>query len=465
MRSFGLGSRVLLGSLGLALTGGVPDGQSRTVHAPDRANAEANASATGVSLGSRTVAPGPRAAGPGTVVSYTKFDPVPGTFLTSLAYLGDVDGDGVGDIAIGDRYDDEDAINAGAVHSVFLNADASVKGTQKINTSQGGFSYALGLKDHFGVGLEAMGDFDGDGIQELLVGAPQDSVLTPGFGNAWMLFLNADGTVRDQVRYSQGVGGFQETIEDDDFFGSGFAPLGDLDGNGILDFAITKAWGPSSQNSYLFTLRLKADGTVKNTLKVGPGLGGVTGTTWLRWGDAACSLPDLDGDGLREIVVGDRGFCCGDPGKLTILFPNPNGSVHGQQQISPVYGSFGTLGGDGGLGLWLEGGDQFGVSATAVGDLNGDGVTDLAVGASSADELPGDSAVGMVAILFLNPDGTVRGHQAISKLEGSWVSPLQSLDAFGHSLAGAGDWNGNGTTTELFVGSNTGLYVLSLRTL
>ncbi len=417
--------------------------------------ATAQAPALGGARGRVPAAPAPELVpAPGTVKAFLEITSIPGVvgMGDAVASLGDVDGDGIGDIAVGDPLHPNGVpfSRQGAVHVVFLNADLTVKGVQTINELAGGFGGVLAQDDLFGYSVAALGDQDGDGITELLVGAPQMDVLVPGFPRAWLLFLDADGTVKSEVVYSQGSGGFQETIGDSDSFGSAFAPLGDMDGNGALDFAIARAFGPSS--SYTFTLRLKADGTVKNTLKVGPGLGGYVGTTNLRWGDAACALPDLDGDGIREYAVGDRGFNS-DTGELVILFPDFNGPLHGQQHVRPsAFPGDPPLGGFTGA---VDDNDGFGVSLAALGDLDGDGIGELAVGAFGDTEGPPGNqshSVGAVWILFLNADGTVHGQQKISQTAGGWAAPLQDTDAFGYRLASLGDRDGDGAD-ELLVGA------------
>lgn len=62
--------------------------------------------------------------------------------------------------------------------------------------------------------------------------------------------------------------------------------------------------------------------------------------------------------------------------------------------------------------IYLKAGDRFGAGVTSIGDLDGDGVDDLAVGASYDDD--GDTNVGAVYILFMNTDGTVKSESKIS---------------------------------------------------
>ncbi|MGH7412318.1 MAG: integrin alpha, partial [Candidatus Methylomirabilis sp.] len=78
-------------------------------------------------------------------------------------------------------------------------------------------------------------DLDGDGRKELAVGA--GGADDPG-GAVWILFLNTDGTVKDQRKISATRGGFKGHLDQYDFFGRSVVSLGDLDGNGIGDLAV-----------------------------------------------------------------------------------------------------------------------------------------------------------------------------------------------------------------------------------
>ncbi len=89
------------------------------------------------------------------------------------------------------------------------------------------------------------------------------------------------------------------------------------------------------------------------------------------------------------------------------------GTVLSHQKISDTEGGFKGA---------LDKGDEFGSSVASLGDLDGDGVGDVAVGATDDDD--GGENRGAVWILFLNPDGTVKSHQKISDTEGGFTGKL-----------------------------------------
>ena len=94
-------------------------------------------------------------------------------FGMSVANIGDLDGDGVNDLAVGAIYDEDGGADRGAVHIIFMNTDGSVDSTVEINSSTtNGPTLANG--DTFGKSVANIGDLDGDGVNDLAVGAIGD---------------------------------------------------------------------------------------------------------------------------------------------------------------------------------------------------------------------------------------------------------------------------------------------------
>ena len=116
------------------------------------------------------------------------------------------------------------------------------------------------------------------------------------------------------------------------------------------------------------------------------------------FGSAVTSLGDLNGDGIDDLAVGAFGNDTGGNarGVVNILFMSNGGSVN----------SFTTIAHETNGGPALSNNDFFGRSISSLGDLNGDGVTDLAVGAEGDDT--GGGGRGAVHILLLNSDGGVQ---------------------------------------------------------
>ena len=161
-------------------------------------------------------------------------------FGAGMAPLGDLDGDGVSDLAVGASEDDDGGLQRGAVWVLFLNSDGTVKSHQKISATAGGFDGILDNSDWFGGSLASIGDLDGDGVIDLAVAAPCDDEGGTRRGAVWVLFLNTNGTVRAHQKISDLEGGFTGTLDDNDRFGSSLASLGDLNNDGVNDLAVAQ---------------------------------------------------------------------------------------------------------------------------------------------------------------------------------------------------------------------------------
>lgn len=282
----------------------------------------------------------------------------------SVARLADMDGDGVDEAVVGAVFDDDGGFTAGAYYLHFMNADGSVKSTQKVSTLTGGNTPELGPLDEFGRALANAGDVDGDGLDDLIVGAFGDPTAGPLSGAAYLLFLEADGTVREFVKYTLGSGGFAGILGPQDRFGASVAGLGDLNADGTVDIAVGASRGPfyalGEQSVYI--LFLNPDGTVKEHTKITTGQGGFDGVLedGDRFASSLHSLGDLDGDGVIELAVGANGDDDGAPDRGAVWILNMHGaqtanwkSLHGGLRGSagkPLLVGTGALqGGDPGL--------------------------------------------------------------------------------------------------------------------
>ena len=394
-------------------------------------------------------APGTSSGGSGEVQRFQKISSTEGGFTgvlenstrfgSSLANLGDLDGDGVTDIAVGTQY--EDGVWKGAVWVLFLNADGTVRTQQKIGDTQGGFTGILVDNGQFGASVANIGDMNGDGVTDIAVGSPGDGDGGNNGGSVWILFLNTDGTVKGHQKISSTEGGFGWTSR---FFGASMANLGDLDGDGVTDLAV----GGPEYSGVAWVIFLNADGTVKAKQKISSTEGGFTGIldNLGEFGASVANIGDLDGDGVTDLAVGAKGDNGGGNkrGAVWVLFLNTDGTVKAHQKISSTEGGFTGI---------LQDRDYFGSSVSSLGDLDEDGVTDLAVGAHGDRENPYNQPQGAVWVLFLNANGTVKAHQKINDIEGYFFGILNTQDDFGFSVASVGDLDGDGAT-DLAVGAS-----------
>ena len=384
---------------------------------------------------------------------------------TDVSAIGDLDGDGITDVAVGVRNDDDGGTDRGAVYILFLNADGTVKGEQKISDTQGGLSATLDNGDGFGDRVANIGDLDGDGINEIAASIRNDDDGGTDRGALVILFLNTDGTVRAEQKISDTQGGLSAPLDNGDAFGDRPAGIGDLDGDGVNDIAVgsNKDDDGGTDRGAVYILFLNADGTVKAEQKVSDTAGGLTASLGDEdyFGIAAADIGDLDGDGITDIAVGARGDDDGGAGRgaVYILFLNANGTVKDEQKISDTQG---------GLTGSLDDFDEFGSAVAGLGDLDGDGTPDLGVAAPRDDD--GGTSPGALYILFLNPNGTVKAEQKISSTQGGFTGPLGDDEYFGDGLSSLGDLDGDGAPSIVVAapldddgGTNRGaVYILEL---
>lgn len=364
-------------------------------------------------------------------------------FGSAVAKLGDVDGDGVGDLAVGASGDDTGGTNRGAVHILFMNTDGTVRDFATIASGSVG-APTLADGDLFGASVASVGDFDSDGVADLVVGAPQDDTGGTNRGAIHLMLLNADGTVKSLQTFAhQILTAPTLNLVDGDQFGTSVASIGDLDLDGVTDIAVG-AIGDDTGGSAagaVYVLFLNSDGTLKGRQKIADSTGG--GPTTLApndfFGSSITNVGDLNGNGVSDLVVGAPGDDTGgtDRGAVHVLFMLSFGFVSSFQKISD------------GIVVSLADGDAFGSSVTWAGDMNSDGVSDIAVGASGDDT--GGTDRGAVHLVMLNATGTAQSDQSIADQTNGGPA-LADGDFFGSSITVLGDLDDDGVM-DLAVGA------------
>ncbi len=347
-------------------------------------------------------------------------------FGFSLASLGDLDGDTVTDLAVGARYADDGGMDRGAVWVLFLNPDKTVKASTSISAMSGGLVGPLLDGDEFGSSLTNLGDLDGDGVTDLVVGAPRDDDGSYNAGAVWILFMNADGTVKGEQKISALQGGFTGPLAAGDNFGTSVATFMDYDSDGNADLLVGAQGDDEggANSGAVWLLLLQNDGTVTDHHKLAAQHFGAAAGDNL--GYSLAHLGQLDGLVADDFAVGAR-------------FADAGGVDRGEVWIAQVHATDPTLSTFVVVNdvtcplLDLNDGDRFGSSITALGPPQGFLDQHLAIGATGDDD--GGPNRGVTYIVGLEGAGLVAGVGRISATDGGLSDPLDDRDIFGTSLA------------------------------
>ncbi|MFC1746635.1 hypothetical protein ACFL35_21765 [Candidatus Riflebacteria bacterium] len=318
------------------------------------------------------------------------------TFGVSSANIGDLNGDGIEDLAVDALVDDDGGTNRGAVYILFLNTNGTVKSHQKISDTAGNFGAILNNEDRIGMDLANIGDLNGDGVTDLAVGVSRDDDGGTDRGAVYILFLNTNGTVNSYQKISDTAGNFSALLENEDHFGRCITAIGDVNGDGVMDIAVGAYWDDDGgyNRGAVYILFLNANGSVSGYQKISDTAGNFTAVLDNEdyFGIGATDIGDLNHDGIPDLAISSKNDDGGgtDRGAVYILFLNTDGTVKSHQKISNTLGNFSAL---------LDNGDFFGGGMAFLGDYNGDGINDLVACSSQDDD--GGTNRGAIYILFL----------------------------------------------------------------
>ena len=302
-------------------------------------------------------------------------------FGQSIANIGDLNNDGVTDIAVGATLDDGSGNDIGAIHIMFMNSNGTISDTIEINnTTANGPDLSNG--DYFGASIANIGDLNNDGTSDIAVGAIGDDVAS---GAIHIMFMNSNGTISDTIEISSNTanGPF---LSNNDNFGQSIANIGDLNNDGTSDIAVgaIRDDGSGSDIGAIHIMFMNSNGTISDTIEINnTTLNGPVLSNGDYFGQSIANIGDLNNDGVTDIAVGAPGVNY-NSGATHILLMNSNGTISHTIEINS----------DTPNGPVLYNDNYFGTSIANIGDLNGDGVSDIAVGAPSGG--------GNIYIMFLN---------------------------------------------------------------
>jgi hypothetical protein len=371
---------------------------------------------------------------------------------TSVATAGDVNGDGYSDFIVGSPLMNDGIEDQGKVFVYH----GSAGGLGAADWTDVGKSFEA----DFGRSVACAGDVNGDGYDDVIVGAPLDEVSVMTEGRVFLYLGSSDGLTTFSWSDESG----QEAC----FFGHAVAGAGDVNGDGYDDFLVgADSWdGPPQAAGAAFLYFGAADGT--------PVLGWTyVGTAQLEhFGYDVSTAGDVNADGYDDIIIGAYG-----EDRCYVFHGGPAGPSNTPDKIlaSSVGSMFGwavsTAGDANGDGYadvmvgWPHWGAneegrtlvyfgsaagvsavtwnyentvmdaQFGFDVECAGDVNGDGYSDIIIGAQKTSA--GQAEEGRAYLFYGSEDGPL--------LQAFWIADGEQTGAhLGYAVAGAGDVNGDG---------------------
>ena len=307
-----------------------------------------------------------------------------------LNSAGDVNGDGFADVIVGAyRYDDGLSDNGRAY--VFLG------GPGGLETTPSWIAHSNQATSGFGVAVSTAGDVNGDGYDEVIIGAYRYNNYK---GKAYVYYGSANGLSTDPNWVTEGN-------STNTYWGGSVNTAGDVNGDGYDD-VVVGAYGYNGNRGRVYVYHGSAEG-----LSVDP-VWFVEGGQNAHFGETVGPAGDVNGDGYDDLIMGTDNI-----NRVFVYYGSRNGLIY-----PPAWFAAGS-----------QSGSMFGWYPSTAGDVNGDGYADVIVGAYRYDN--GQTDEGRVFAYYGSAEGL--------SVEPSWWAESNEIGAlFGSSLNTAGDVNGDG---------------------
>jgi hypothetical protein len=321
----------------------------------------------------------------------------------SVATAGDVNADGYSDVIVGAPYYDLGESDEGIALVYYGSQSGLITATYHILQENKAGS-------RFGWAVSGTGDVNGDGFDDVIVGADTYSNGQENEGAIFIYHGSATGiTIQAAIHFERDFA--------DSYMGTSVASAGDVNKDGYADVVVG------------------ADGVTNEACVYEGSSNGITGNPKILetneidsdFGGSVASAGDVNGDGYGDIIVGDH-----------LYGPNGEGAAY------VFHGSNTGIGSDAAVTLQCnQQGALLGRSVAGAGDLNGDGYSDVIVGAPDYDN--GQNNEGVVFAYYGSSAG-------VSNTDPILLEMNKEYSGFGENVNSAGDVNGDGYS-DIIVGA------------
>ncbi len=343
----------------------------------------------------------------------------------SVSGAGDVDGDGYADILVGAYHNDAGGLDAGAAYLLL----GPVSGHMDLSYADARFTGER-PGDSAGVSVSGAGDMDADGFSDLVIAAVGNDSGGDDAGAVYGFF----GPVTESMSLAEADFRLRGEASGDSA-GCAVSNAGDVDGDGFSDIIVGADYDDSGgENSGAVYL-------VRGPISGDLGLWGADAKLfgeedYDHAGDTISTAGDLDGDGFADLLIGA-----------------PDQDPHGRSWAGAAYVVTGPVTGmldleDADAKIYGEDdADMLGKSVADAGDVNGDGLADIIIGADGHGSLSGAAY-----LLFGAPSGEIESTDADARIFNN-----AALEMLGRSVSSAGDVDADGFA-DVLVGAYESSY-------
>ncbi|MBV6478441.1 MAG: hypothetical protein HGGPFJEG_01196 [Ignavibacteria bacterium] len=330
----------------------------------------------------------------------------------SVSSAGDVNGDGFSDVIAGAVYFNNGLANEGGAF-VFHGSSAG------LSTFPNWIATGNQLGVNFGIEVSTAGDVNGDGYSDVIIGAYLFTNGENQEGRAFVFLGSASG-LTDSADWTA------ESNQSDSEFGRDVSTAGDVNGDGYSDVIVgaNKFVNDLTEEGRVYAYYGSSDGLSDSANWITEG-----NQLFARYGTSVSSAGDVNGDGYSDVIVGAPRY------------------TNGQTYEGRAFVYLGSNAGLENTSSWTAESNSeytnFGYSVSVAGDVNGDGYSDVIIGASYYDEVQAYS--GRAYLYKGTSAGLLSSH--------SWVTSSFAENAYyGTSVSTAGDVNGDGYS-DVIVGA------------